>query len=72
MRSQLTDPKPGQKYETPKKSDPLYRFYVSLLKQKHSPMATKWCLERGVFSAKKAAQIEAMLNLEKLSIVKKT
>ena len=71
MKSQLTDPKPGQKYETPSKSDSLYRFYVSLLKQKHSPMATKWCLEHGVFSAKKAAQIDAMLKMEKLCVKKK-
>jgi len=50
--------KPGQRYETPKETDALYRFYYSLLKQKpDSHMAIKWCLEHGVFSCKKATSL---------------
>lgn len=50
--------KPGQRYETPKETDPLYQFYFSLLKQKpDSQMAIKWCLEHGVLSSKKATSL---------------
>ena len=70
MKPELKNPKPGQKYETPPKTDPLYRFYVSLMKQKQSAMATKWCLEHGVFSEKKATQIDAMLKMEKLAVTR--
>lgn len=52
---------PGQKRPTPSKTDPMYRFYTSLLKQnKKSKMALKWCLEHGVLS-KRHAEKEVLL-----------
>ncbi len=57
--------KPGQKYATPLKTDPLYRFYTSLYKtNKKSKMATEWCLSHGVFNEKKALR----LTMEKIKI----
>lgn len=50
--------KPGQKYKTPKKDDPLYRFYTSLHKQKpKSKMAIDWCISHGVFNTNKALRL---------------
>lgn len=38
-----------QKYPTPEKTDALYKFYTSLLRQRpNSEMAMKWCIEHGV------------------------
>lgn len=61
--------KPGQKKDTPPPSDPLYKFYTSLYKQnKNSKMAMQWCLEHGVFTPKKAAEVELLLKMEKMKI----
>lgn len=39
----------GQTKDTPLSTDPLYKFYTSLLKQNpKSKMAKKWCAERGL------------------------
>jgi len=64
--------KPGQKFETPKKTDSLYRFYTSTLVQKNgnSVMALKWCVEHGVFAPKHSAKYEAMLKMAQLSLKK--
>jgi hypothetical protein len=56
-----------QKKDTPGESDPMRRFYTSLLKQKESPMAFKWCLERGLIPKR---QIEKMVVLYKMKDVK--
>lgn len=62
---------PGQKRDTPPKSDPLYKFYMSLLKQNpNSEMALKWCLEHGIFNEKKAEQVSMMFDMKKLTIKK--
>jgi hypothetical protein len=72
--SKLTtpNPKPGQKYDCPKITDPLYKFYKSTLKQTKgkSQMALKWCLEHGVLSRDKALQIDTMNKLAQLKIKK--
>jgi len=61
--------RPGQKYDTPPSTDPLARFYTSLLAQRpNSEMALKWCLERGLLSKKRAT--EALLVLETLQKMK--
>ena len=67
------DFKPGQKYAMPLKTDALYLFYTSCLRQKKnkSPMAEKWCLEHGVFTLDKAKRLDACIQLEKLTIGKK-
>jgi len=64
--------KAGQKFQTPKKSDSLYRFYTSTLVQKNgnSVMALKWCVEHGVFAPKHSAKYEAMLKMAQLSLKK--
>jgi len=64
---------PGQKYAMPLKTDALYLFYTSCLRQKKgkSPMAEKWCLEHGVFKADKAARLDMRNQLEKLALKKK-
>ena len=67
-KSTIIDPKAGQKYATPPKTDPLYRFYKSLYHQKKSNMAIKWCLEHGLFSRRTAIVVEATLKLENLAI----
>jgi hypothetical protein len=69
-KPKATFDKSGQKYETPIKTDPLYRFYTSLYKQsKHaSPMAIKWCLEHGVFTKPKSALYDAQLKMAKMAI----
>lgn len=60
---------PGQKRATPPKTDPLYKFYTSLLKQrKNSEMALKWCLEHGVLSQKKAEKVMLLYEMKKLSL----
>ena len=42
-------PKDGQTKHTPGLSDPLRKFYTSLLSQKpDSKMAIKWCMEHGL------------------------
>ncbi len=42
-------PKVGQTKATPPESDPLRKFYTSLLKQNNkSEMAIKWCTEHGL------------------------
>jgi hypothetical protein len=56
-----------QKKDTPGERDPLRRFYTSLLKQKTSPMAFKWCLERGLIPEKK---IDKMVLIFKMKDVK--
>lgn len=59
----------GQKYETPVKTDPLRRFYESLLKQKKdSMMALKWCLERGILSTSKAEKAVLMVGMKNLKL----
>ncbi len=59
----------GQKKATPSKTDSMYIFYTSLYKQnKKSTMATKWMLDHGVFSEKKAHGIMLALSMDKLSI----
>lgn len=68
VKATIIDPKAGQKYATPPKTDPLYRFYKSLFHQKRSPMAVKWCLEHGLFSHKTAIIVDATLKLENLAI----
>lgn len=61
--------KVGQKYETPAKTDPLRRFYESLLQQrKDSTMALKWCLERGILGPKTAEKAYLQLSMKNLSI----
>lgn len=41
--------KVGQTKPTPPITDPLYKFYTSLLREKpNSEMAMKWCTERGL------------------------
>lgn len=69
-KTDIVNPKPGQKYPTPQKNDSLYRFYKSLFKQKKggSTMAAKWCLEHGLFSHASAANMEAMLKLQNMKI----
>lgn len=69
-KTNLSNPKPGQKYEKPVESDPLLKFYKSTLKQKkgNSQMALKWCLEHGVLSTKKATEVDAMFKMQKLAI----
>lgn len=53
----------GQRYAAPVKTDPLYRFYMTLLdKRPDSKMAMKWCIEHGTLSDKEAA--EAILTIE--------
>lgn len=60
---------PGQRKDTPLPSDPLYRFYTSLLIQRpKSRMALQWCLERGLLSARKAEKVALMFEMEKLSL----
>lgn len=60
---------PGQKKDTPPKSDPLYKFYTTLLKQKpDSEMALKWCLEHGALTQKKAEKALMMIDMQKLKI----
>lgn len=67
MVSQFT--KPGQKYKTPAKTDSLCKFYVSLYKQnKGSQMAMKWCLEHGLFTEKKASEVDMLLKLQKMEL----
>lgn len=56
-----------QKKDTPGERDPLRKFYSSLLKQKHSPMAFKWCLDRGLVPDKK---IDKMLMMFKMKDIK--
>lgn len=68
VKSKIIDPKPGQKYATPPKTDPLYRFYKSLFHQKKSPMAIKWCLEHGLFTRETASIVEATLKMDNLKI----
>lgn len=64
--------KQGQKFDTPLKTDSLYRFYTSLLKQNpKSKMALKWCLEHGVLSAKKAEETTLILQFESMQLNKK-
>ncbi|GAX73555.1 hypothetical protein CEUSTIGMA_g1006.t1 [Chlamydomonas eustigma] len=46
---------PGQTRETPPETDPLRKFYTSLLSQRpDSDMALKWCLMHGLLSEKDA------------------
>lgn len=60
--------KPGQKYDTPSKTDALYKFYTSLHKQrKDSKMAIKWCIEHGVFTKSK---VEKLLLAEQFADMK--
>lgn len=60
---------PGQKRQTPPETDPLYRFYTSLLRQKpNSKMALKWCLEHGIFKKKKAEKIQLQLQMLSMTI----
>lgn len=55
--------KTGQRYATPMKTDPLCRFYMTLLKQRpDSKMALKWCIEHGTLSEKMA--VEGTLAIE--------
>lgn len=61
--------KVGQKYDTPLKTDALYRFYTTLHKQKpDSQMAIKWCVEHGVFAPKKATELLLSMELAKAKI----
>lgn len=61
--------KPGQKYPTPVKTDALYKFYTSLLKQRpDSEMALKWCLEHGTMTDKKAGEAALAIEMKKLAI----
>lgn len=58
--------KPGQRYDTPPKTDALYRFYWSLLKQRgDSEMALRWLLERGAFSMRRATEIALVMETRK-------
>lgn len=62
---------PGQKKDTPLPSDPLYKFYTSLLKQRpKSKLALQWCLERGLLNRKKAEKVALLFEMEKLSLKK--
>lgn len=62
--------KPGQRYATPVKTDGLYRFYTSLMKQKpDSQMAAKWCLEHGVFTPKKATEMLLVLEMKQKAVI---
>ncbi len=60
---------PGQKKDTPPRSDPLCMFYTSLLQQnKSSRMALVWCMERGLLDTDEAERLIVILKMEKLSI----
>lgn len=61
--------KKGQVKETPGERDPLRIFYTTLAKQKNSPMAIKWCIERGLLSDSEITQITMMAKMKKLKIV---
>ena len=61
----------GQKYPTPAKTDALYKFYTSLLKQKpSSEMALKWCVEHGTVSNKVATSYALSLELKRKAKIK--
>jgi hypothetical protein len=62
--------KPGQKYVTPLKTDPLSLFYTSTYRQKKgkSPMAEKWILEHGIFKTDKATRIDTRNQMAKMAI----
>lgn len=69
MNKEKVFKKPGQKKTTPPPSDPLYRFYTSLLRQKpESKLAMKWCVEHGVLSKAKAEQLLLILEMDKLQL----
>lgn len=54
LKRKLEFPKDGQKKATPPANDPLRKYYTSLLKQKpSSELASKWCLEHGLFPGQK-------------------
>jgi hypothetical protein len=64
---------PGQRKDTPSTSDPVCRFYTSLLRQnKSSRMALVWCMERGLLDKSDAERLVVQLKMEKLSISKKS
>jgi len=59
----------GQKYKTPVDTEPLFKFYTSLYKQKKSSaMAIKWCIEHGIFTEKKATKLLLDIQMSKLKI----
>jgi hypothetical protein len=61
-----TFPKLGQIKAAPPENDALRRFYTSLLKQNpKSEMATKWCVEHGLYPQQ---EDNIHIALEKLSI----
>ena len=61
--------KPGQKYKTPPETDPLLKFYTTMLKQKpNSEMAAKWCIEHGVLTPKKATTLLLSMEMKKVKI----
>jgi len=48
---------PGQSRETPEETDPMRKFYTSLLEQNpDSAMAKKWCVMHGLLSAEEAEE----------------
>ena len=60
--------KKGQTKDTPDEKDGLRVYYTSLMNQKFSPMAIKWCLERGLVPDKKIDEYMLLLNMNKLNI----
>lgn len=61
----------GQTKDTPCDSDPLRRFYESLLVQKpDSMMATKWCLEHGLIPDKDIDKAYVFVHMQKIRINK--
>jgi hypothetical protein len=65
-KSQKEFPKEGQTKTTPPETDPLRKFYTSLLKQKKdSEMALKWCTEHGLVPKQKD---NIHISIKKLSL----
>lgn len=62
-------PKFGQTKDTPTESDPLRKFYTSLLSQNNkSEMAIKWCTEHGLMPKQ---EDNITFSISKLKISKK-
>jgi hypothetical protein len=71
MTKIITFKKFGQKKKSPSKTDPLRKFYSSLLKQNpKSEMATKWLMHHGLLPKKKLDAIQIIMEFDKLSISK--
>jgi hypothetical protein len=71
MTKTITFKKFGQKKTSPSKTDPLRKFYSSLLKQNpKSEMATKWLMHHGLLPKKKLDAIKVIMEFDKLSIRK--